>query len=348
MKKIRTIEAVCATVNFVCVKIFINEPQAIIRAGKNSSWIIILINTGFTLAAFLLAFYIRKKQQEDLIDACPSFLRPVVGLTVAAYLIITSAFTLLFLLKGVIRNFMPEAPTLFILLFFFIPILIGAKLGIRANIQVGMIFAPILIIIILLAIVLVPYYDYTDLFPILGNNNFYFESLYMFNFFSDFIMFFMLIPYMDNDKVVKRAGICTILISGALYLIFILVDIMVVPFEIEYFSPFYEMISYMVGDKFGISVVRVLHLVFLLNFFLYYSTAVSISAHTLKKSFNLKYEAPIAQILTVFIMLIVMLPYRSVDAFNVYQLIMKWSFWVFPVAPIVIYTLGRLKKGDKA
>ncbi len=342
MMKITKRQAVFATVNFICAKLFIFAPQRIIDIGKNASWITVIINTLITLTAFLLIYYFYKKSgMKDMFSLMPPFLRATVSFFAALYFIITAALSLNTLIKGVIRSFMSESPSLFIVAFFVVAVFYGAKKGIKANIEISMIFAPLLLIIGAVFIYLIPYFDFTNFFPLLSDNNFYLPSMFGFNFFSDFFIFFFMMPYLDDKKEGLKAGIESVVISSILYFIVVTLDIMTIPYEARFISPYYQMTTFMAGSNGVISVIKMFKLVFLLNFILYLSTAASFASHSLKVGFNLKNSERTAEIVTILILLIEQMKYSDMGISKVYSFVYSYSWIVFPLIPLITYVFFR-------
>lgn len=343
--KIKTKEAIFAIVNFICVKLFIVAPQNIINISKNSSWIFVIINTAFTLATFLVLYFLYKKcKKKAFLSFIPSWLSKLFSIIVFVYLVTSAGLTLELLIKGVIRSFLPTVPSLYISAFFIFSAIFAAKKGVATNVQLSMLISPLLLIIPLLFIVLIPYYDISEFFPIFGNGNFFVDSLYKFNFFADFIVFFILLPYLEDGKKSLKIGISSILISGFLYLITIVADILIIPDEVSFFSPFYQMILFMSDNGSVVSLMRMLQLIFIPNFFLYISSAVALSAECLGRSFDLKYKQELVPSIAALILLIEQIQYNSVSVVDVYAFLMNVAILIYPAVPLIAFLYGSFKR----
>lgn len=340
--KLKKSEAILALVNFMCVKLFITAPQSLVRIGKNAAWLLFLLHTLVMTLAFLLVYWLWKRSgKKELITMLPTGIRACAGLLIALYLILSSSLTGNLLIRGVIRTFMSESPSLMIAAFILIPAGYGAKKGVEKNARLSLVFAPLLFLLVLVPIVLIPYYDYSNLWPILGDNRFYPAAFFGFDFFSDFIFFYLLLPYINKDEAFS-VGISSLLITGGLGLVFLIADILAIPPEVSYFSPYYQMITFMAGSTSSLSWIKFFKLIFLLNFFLYYSTAIALSVDILQKSFRLKSDR-LSGIFVLITSLAVML-WKNPLLVEIYEGVMAWSVLIFPLLPLFSYLVYGRKK----
>lgn len=345
--KIKNREALFATVNFTSVKIFTLALQSMINMGENAAWLFFIINAAFTALMFTLVCFLYKKSgHRDIFLILPPFLRKALGVIVAVYFVISASLQLDILIKSVIKTFMPESPALFIAAFFIPAIIYASMKGIKSNVSLAVIIAPLLSFAIAVFTVLLPYSDFTNLFPILGNNDFYFKALWGFNFFSDFLMFILIMPHLENREKALKTGLTAILVTTLLCLTVIFSSLMTIPQGVKFFSPFYYMVSFLAGSRSAVNFVKILKLIFLLNFFLYFSTAIALASDSLKKGFSLKYEKAVTLILSVLLLLITEAGFGK-DLISFYDGFMKYSVFVFPTIPLAAYLFskkeGRLK-----
>ena len=342
--KIKNREALFLTVNFVTVKILTASLEIITNIGKSAAWLVFLINTAVSIIMFLAIYTLYKKSgSKDIFLCLPSFLKKAVGVTSAFYFIVSASFMLDILIKGVIRSFMPESPELFISVFFITAIIFAARSGMKNVISLSMGITPVLSFVILLSVMLLPYSDFNNLFPVLAENNFYLSGVLFLNFFSDFFLFILMMPYLENKDKALKTGLTAILISFLISLIIILSSTLTIPYEAGLFSPFYYMASFLSGSRSAVNFVKILKLCFLLNFFLYFATSVSFSAESLKRSFSLKYEKELTILLSL-ILLLLLNPIGEGDVLSMYEKFMKYSFVIFPLVPLLVYAFARKEK----
>lgn len=348
MMKITKTELIFATVNFICVKLFTAAPVCFTDIAKSAAWIAVLINTAAAILAFLLIYFLFKKgKSDDIFAFLPGWAKRIFGLVGAAYFIITAGISLSLVIRSVIRTFMPETPSFLISLIFAAAIIYASRKGIVANVKTSVIIAPLLLIIAAVFAALIPNMELNNLFPILGDNNFYFSSMFGFNFFSDFIAFYYFLPYLKNKRDAFGAGFIAILISSALCLLAVLASTLTIPYEAKFASPFYQMLTFMAGSRAVVSAIKLFKLVFLVNFFLYLSTAASLAARSLEKGFEMKYSKELLWIITLLIILTEEIQYRTLTLIEVYEILMGKTYIVFPLIPIAAYFLGRRRKENE-
>ncbi len=346
--KIKNKTLLFATVNFVTVKIFTFTSQSIIDAGQNSAWIMVILNTFINAFLFYIIYRLfLRSGKKDIFSIMTPFLRKTFSVLVFSYFIFTAGITLRLLIQGVIRNFMPESPSLFISSFFIIAIIYGATKGINSNLSLSLVIAPLLAFTIIVSVVMLPYYDFTNLFPILGENNFYIKSIYAFNYFSDFLIFILLMPYIENKGNFLKTGLWAIFVSGAVCLLVVLCQILSIPLEKEVFSPFYYMVTFLSGSRSPINFVKIFKLLFLFNFLLYFSTATALATYTLKRGFSIKYEKKLVGVCALLILLTEEVLQGSCVFLDVYTVFYKYSFIIFPLIPLLSYAFTKKKGIEK-
>lgn len=343
--RLKRSEAIAALVNFMSAKLFIIAPQCFSDIAKNSAHISVLLHIFSTLLAFLLIHWVMKKRGiNDLFSSLGAPVRMLGSLLVAAYLILSAGLTMELIIVGVIRTFMPQSPSVFIAAFFVVGVLYSAGKGLMANIRLAKVFAPLLSIIAIIGVLLLPYYEFTNLFPLLGENNFYLASFYGFNFFADLILLYLILPHLEREKDAFRVGLSSILISGALCFLVAIEKVLSMPSEVKYFSPFYQMITFMAGSVSAAGIVKVFKLIFIFNVFLYLSTAMAAGAEVLKKGFRLQHEEQLAPIFTFLMLMVAERHFRQVELSGAYSGVMRLAFIVFPLVPLVFCLLRKRVK----
>lgn len=346
--KIKKAEAVCFTVNFIAAKLFISAPGAFINIGKNAAWIAVLLNAAAAYLSFLFIYWLYKKNKKrEIFSFLPPFLKKTVGITVSFYLIISAGIGLALLIRGVIRTFMPETPSFIISLLFLSATLYAAKKGLIANVRLSVLAFPLLLIIPFVALALTPHIEPTNFFPILGDGNFFLRSLFGFNFFADFFVFYLLIPYFENEKDIFKTGSMIIGISTALCLLVVVSSTLTIPYQANFVSHFYQMLTFMAGSNSVINIIKVFKLVFLINFFLYVSGAAAAASYTLGETFDLKYPESTVFILSLFIIMTEEISYKTLTGPEAYERFMSWGHITFPLIVALSYLFGRRGKNEK-
>lgn len=342
--RLKKTEVIFAAVNFMCVKLFLTAPQCYVDIGKNAAWIAVIINAVTAFLSFLLVYFLYVKSGKlDFFAVMPPLFKMTVGLLITAYFVITSGVSMAVLIRGVIRTFMPETPTFLLSAIFAAVMIYAASKGIKANIRLSMIITPLLGLLVLVSLSLIPHMEITRLFPLLGDNNFYFTSMFGYNFFSDFIVFYLMIPYMKNKKEVFSTGALIIVFSALLTLMAVVSDVLTIPYTAKFISPFYQIMTFMAGSNSIISIIKIFKLLFLINFFLYLSSSAAFAAHTLEKTFDLKYPEKTVWTVALLTVAISQIQYKTMTLSEVYGRIFSWTFVIFPLIPTVAYLFGRRK-----
>lgn len=342
--QIKKSEAIFAAVNFLCVKLFITAPQCFVDIGKNAAWISVCINAAAAFGAFLLIYFLYVKSgKRDMLSVMPRWMKGFAGMLTALYFVVTAGISTAILIRGVIRTFMPETPAFLLLAAVGAVVIYASSKGVKANIQLSMVITPLILLLVIVSAALIPHMEPSNLFPILGDGNFYLASAFGFNFFSDFIVFYLMVPYMKEKKDVLGAGCITLSVTAALALIAVVTDTLTIPYGARFVSPFYQMMTFMAGSNSVISLIKIFKLIFLLNFFLYLSSAMAFAAHTLEKSLSLKYPEKTVWFLTLCTLTVAEIQYGNLTLPEVYSAVFSAGFVIFPLIPLCAYIFRRRK-----
>ncbi len=144
-----------------------------------------------------------------------------------------------------------------------------------------------------------------------------------------------------------KTGCIALGISTALCLTAVILSTLVMPCEAKFASPFYQMLTFMAGSSGFVSVIKVLKLAFLINFFLYLSSSAAYAVYALEKSFALKYSKELSWLVTSLMILVEEMQFRTLTLPEVYKEIMEKTFIVFPLLPLTAYILGGRRRREK-
>lgn len=243
-------EAVTLTTVLITSKIFVDTPRRILQSGKTGAWLIPLISMAIALAGFLfIALFMKRFPGLTWVEAVNGAAGPVAG-NAMNYLYLAFFFTLLSLTirqfgETIILFALPYFPISVIIFFFLVTIIIAVLLGLEPIARSLFIASPFMLAAFFLVLLLLfPYYNIHNLFPLLGKPlDIAVGGLAGCSLYQEILFLALIMPVLQGWRFFIRAGITSIVLSGIIYMVFILIYLLVFPYEVgvELTSPYYSM-----------------------------------------------------------------------------------------------------------
>lgn len=296
-------EAVTLLVNLICTKNFLYYTRMTVEDAGTAGWIMSLYISLIAFIMFIVQIKLFKKfENRDILDiaeiAGGKPLKIVTGLIISG--------TLFFLSAAVLREFseemkvvsLPTSPLSYIMIFFIIGVVIGNFLGIEAIVRYHAIVVPIIFagfIIIILGVI--PHMELSNLLPILGNGPYdvFGKGFFRVSVFGEFLVLFLLPPFLGGYKNVRSVGYITIALSAFFFTAGSLVYISIFPYpsNLESFLPVYQMAKLINLGSFFQRIESVFVFIWGMAAFIYLSAAFYFMVYTFAKTAGLKYIRPL-------------------------------------------------------
>lgn len=344
-QQIGTWESVSLIVTLIITKMLISAPSLFAKQSASAGWIEIIISGLFEL--FVLAILLKlisNFKNMDIIDIAGQILgktgKIIIGsLSVAVFTISSAAVFRCFcelIRNTVIRGIGYDDISFFILA----ATATGAFLGMRTLLSSAGIILPFVITAIILVLLInLPRYSFTNILPIFGpgpkilisnallKNSSFFEL--------GTLIFF--IPYLRGENRVKKIGFTALSISIFLSSIIALLYQVAVPYESAgtFALPLYQMTRMIKAGTFFQRIEPLNIFIWGSAMFTYISTGVRMSAHLFKKTFSLSHAKPLVFVFSYIVYLVALIPGSETNVERIYDFLMTYSYIAYPLFPLL-------------
>lgn len=311
-------ECTCILITLMGTKVVLNYPRLNVEIAGNAGWIVGLYTGLLTL---LLLFFILKLYApfggKDLIEigelAGGKLGRMLVGLAAVAFLLFIVSLSLRQFGEQMITMAFNRSPISYILIFFMVGTLIGAYLGLEAIVRFQAILVPVSIIAFLIYLIgLAPSYDFSNLFPLLGEgpNALFISGAPRISEFSELFALFLLAPYLKRFQDFRKAGWMSVVASmffmisltGAYLLVF---DY---PSTLSSFLPAYELGRVIKYARFVEKLESILVITWATMAYMYLSSGFYLIISTFAKTFKIQYTRPLIPAFGVIVFVLSLFP----------------------------------------
>lgn len=348
-------EAMMIMLNLTTTHILLNFPRNMVEAGGTAGWMISVYATVIVLLLFYIITKLYEKfEGKDILDISEymggNIARIIVGSFLSVYI--------LFIISTILREFAEDmkvisltvSPISFVILLFVLGVVVGAYAGIEAIVRFAAIVVPIIVLGFLFIIIAVaPYYDITNLFPILGSgvSDIFVKGALKISIFSGFIVIFFLPPFIKTHKNFKMVGYSAILLSGYFFVSGVLAYLLTIPYPtaLENFLPVYQMARMINYGRFFQRIESVFVIIWSSGAFIYLSFGLFLVVYTFKKAFKLEYYKPLVLPFAILLFTLSLIPLNLMETIKLETEYIRNAvpFIVF-VLPIIILAVANIKR----
>lgn len=313
-----TWECTCILVSLLGTKVILNYPRDNVELTGTAGWLLALYTGLLALGLlFLLLKLYKPFAGKDIVEigeiaaGLPG--RILTGLSIVAVFIVFISFNLRQFGELMITMAFTKTPISFIHLFFVIGMVVAAYLGLETIVRFQAIFVPISIGAFLLYLIgLGPYYQTSNLFPILGNGPYtiFIKGASRISGFAELIALFLLAPYVKKFQRIKTAGWLSVI--GAMFFMFTITGAYIAvadyPASLRSFLPAYELGRTIDYARFFENVEAIMIITWATMAYMYLSCGLYFIVNTFARTFKIQYYKPLIPAFTVIIFVISLLP----------------------------------------
>ena len=346
-------ELLCVLINLFTVKMLFTYPRNMVILSGNAAWLqCIFVSLVFLLIYIISIFLYEKIGKINIIKACEKTggkpLKIIVGLVISIILFSNISVTTRAFPESIKIVLLPLTPIKIITLVFLIISGIGAYVGVYSISRIHALFIPIAgILMVLFAILLIPYADINNLFPVFGTGtqNIFLYGIESISIFGDLIVLFILIPFFENFKMIKTSGRTAVIISGIVSTVIVLLYNLIYsyPASTEFLFPVYNMTRIIrIGDFFQ-RLEAFFEFIWSISILLYSSIYIFAICYLWKEIFDLKYYKQLIIPVTVIMGSLSFIPSSMADLLLIGEFVSKLSIPISFLIPIVISLIYRIK-----
>lgn len=353
--KLGNFEAVSIILTVVITHAILTLPKSILSESGSSCLLNILY---VSIIAFIFCIVVAKLLGKfpglDIIDISKglggSILQRIMGFLFLAYIVFVTAILLRIFANCLQVVYYPMTDLVYIILLFVIGIILACTLKRGSVFKANLIIVPIAVLsIIFLFVANSKYFNFENIFPILGNGiNATFVSgtsnLYAF---GGIIFVFLLPSLLKKPKQLKKISLTSVVISSA-YLLLAIATLLFMFNSLSFENKLIPLYAAVRHIEFGVFFQRldsIFLLIWILAFFCYFGNNVTFSMEIFKKVTNIKNSR---LIIIPFVLLILacslLLKDEAITKF-LESTVYKYLFWIFVIGiNLGILVLAAIKK----
>ncbi|HEX9059734.1 MAG TPA: endospore germination permease, partial [Clostridia bacterium] len=318
--------------------------------GGTAGWMIPIYSSVLVFIIFMLISKLYKGfEGKDLIDLGEvvggSPVRIIVGLVLLVYFIFAASILLREFGEDMKVIALQISPISFVVLFFIAGIIFGNYLGLEAIVRFHALAIPVIIAaFVIIALGVAPYYDITNLLPIMGPgaSNLLMKGFYSISSFSSIITVFMLFPYIKTHSNFKRVGFWSIGIGFIFLTASTLVYLMVYgfPAATENFLPIFQLARLINYGRFFQRIESIFVLAWATSAFMYLSFAFFLGIHSFRKAFRLEFYKPLIIPFAILVFTLSLVPQNLMEAINLEVSIFRNVAWIVTFVLTIILLIA--------
>lgn len=287
-------------VNLIVVKMLFTYPRYLVERCQNGAWISVAVYGAVAIGIYYLTQYLYMKTgRKTILEQAQALggrlFRALTAIILIAVLIMDTAPMVRAFPEAIKTALLQNTQMLDITVILTIGVVFGAYNGIGALGRVSSIFLPVAGISILgFFVILGQFYKLNNIFPLAINQSLT-NGVSSLSIYSDIIVVNFLLPYIDDMKTVKRAGLAALVI-GVLSSFFItLAYCLVYPFpsSARFISPIYQLARIVKIGTYFQRLEAIFEFVWSISIFLYTSVYLFIMCDIFRFGFGLKHYKPL-------------------------------------------------------
>jgi spore germination protein (amino acid permease) len=357
-------ETTTLLINAMTVQVYLGFPRIMAMIGGTAAWMVVVLIFLVALLLFLIISKLFSKfEGKDLLDMAEhvagGFGKAVTGLIIVAVVIALISLILREFAEDMKIISLPISPISFVMMFFLAGMVVSAYMGLEAIVRFHAIAVPVIIAGFLIIVIgVAPYFDTTNLLPILGNGpqNILSKGILRLSSFSSLIGLFMFFPFIKKNSIFKSSGLLAITVSSIIMLLSVLSYTLVFPYPTseDNLLPVFQLARLINYGRFFQRIESVFVFIWATSALLYLSFGFFLAIYTFKKTFELKYYRPLILPFAVIVFGISILPQNMINTIDLesnyirtYAMIVTFGLTLIILILASIIKKGRVRKEQK-
>ncbi len=347
-------ESIALIVNAICARIFLNFPRTVVEDAGTAGWLETIYFSVLALLLFaVIARLYARFNRKDLLDiadlAGGSTGRIIFGLLFLGLILFAGMLILREYAECMKVISLTDSPLSFVMLFFAVAMVAACFLGLEPIVRFHAIAVPIIMAGLLFILLMVaPYYDPTNLLPVLGNGIYgiFGKGFFRLSTYSPLAYLALLPPYLKDQKSFARIGYAALGISALLLLASALVYALVFPYPtgLESFLPVFSLARLINYGRFFQRLESLFLLTFAVSAMQYLSVILFFAAHVFKKAFKLEHHRPLILPFAILLFTLAFLPSSLMVTVDLEtRAYVSFAWGITFVLPIIFLLLARVR-----
>lgn len=351
-------EAIALLINTIGSRVFLNFPRNLIENSGPAAWIELIYGTLLASIAFIIIEKLYAKfEGKDILDIAALAGGNAGRIITGSILIIQVIYINAIILREYTENMKIVAliisPVGFISAFFITGAVVAAYAGIEAIVRLHAISVPIISAsYLLIQAGVLPYFDTSNFFPLLGNgaDKIFIKGFFTISTYTPIIVLFFIAPFLKYHKNFKAVGYGALAITSLFLTIGTVVYIGVYPYTtaLEFFLPTYQLARMINFGRFFQRVESVFFIIWSMTALLYLGATLYILTYLFQKTFTLEYRKPLILPFAVLLLNLSFLPPNSTSAIKLEGTYGYFGWMItFVMTTILLAIAGRRRKARR-
>lgn len=339
----------------ILAKYLIIMPEFIIKHSGNAAWLDTIIKSIIFLISFAIVLKLYKPFAPNSFDSLFIYSTKAgkifFNYFYAIAFIVYNAGLLRVLVEALGTVMANTAPDEYFALFIISAIFVSALYGVRSTTNLTLVFFPVILVTLTLVIIfLFPYLRTQNIMPIFGKStNEFIKASALRNYgFMEIILLFFFSHHYPSYKEIKKSGFIIVGVVSLISVIILGVYCLCIPYPAseKFFLPLYQMTRMIKASSFLERLEPLVVFIWTGLILCSMSALTTLSSRLFAFSDNAREKGfvPIVVFLTFFT---AMLPDNEISALRFYEILLDYSYILFPVLPIIIVSAARIRTRRK-
>ncbi len=358
--KLGTAEGLALVFIVTFSRIFLSNPANLFVAQQNLAWFVEVVAGASAFAMFSVLNYVMTRTGGDLLQVCQKLLGKRIAWCILVYLIVLFFLNAFLLLRQFAENTLltalPRTEFQVVLLIYTLTSMVIALAGIEGLARATYIIMPFGILgLVLVLVMLYPFYDVDCAFPLLGNG--------VFNAFSSGIqaagvnfavgILAVIAPSLQTPATIRKAAILGLGLSVGLRTLSVFVFMLVfdIPAGAEKVLPFFEMARLVYLGLYLQHVESLFILLWVIIGMLAVAINVWCGAYLLARLFNMPSLRPVIPLACALVMQMSLVPHDIITVIHLDSALIVTVFnsaiFGIPAILLITYFWKRRKEGNR-
>jgi|LSQX01.2.fsa_nt_gb spore germination protein (amino acid permease) len=351
-------EGILLIINSICVQIFLNYPGRMSEDAGAAGWMIPIYNAVIVFFLFyLISKLLLKYEGKDLLDISQEIngnvTKVLVGILLSIYIIFIIVLVLREFAEGIKIISLTKSPLGFILILLLTGMVIGSYFGPEAIVRFHAIMVPMIIIGFCLIIIgVVPYYNFNNLFPILGKGGY---SIIIKGFsgistYSPLVFLLLITPFIKTNHNLKRVGTVSIITAGFFLTVSVVSFVSAFSYQnpSEQFIPIYQMARLIQVPEVFERIEVVFLFIWVISVLLFLNIVFYFLIYIFSKALSLEYIKPLIIPFAILVLSLSALPEDYLMVRQLYNKYFNNYVWIITFGLVfMILIIANLKRRKK-
>lgn len=352
--KVGNFDVACLLLNMIGSKIILNFPRTIAEDAGTAGWLMTLLASIVAVVLFVVLSGLYKNfAGRDILDIGESAVGSVGKMLTGIIFMLQFLVSIPIVLREFAEDMkvisLPSTPISIVMLFFSAGMVVGAWLGLETLTRIHALTVPILAgAFVLILLLNVQNYDISRLAPWLGLGGELIiqRGIKNLSIFSEIIVLFFMLPYLNRKQDFAAIGRYSLVITGVFLVLASLCYTLTYqyPATTEMFLPMYQMTREINLGRFFTRIESAFIVIWASCAFLYLSSGLYFITWIFKAAFGLKYHKPLLFPFGILIYTLSIVPENLYSTLQIEMVVYRsWSWMITFLLPLLLLIIANIR-----